>query len=168
MNMKGHILAGLKEQFDQWQELLSKLTEAQITAPHFDEDWSIQDVMNHLWGWQQITLARMEAAAQDHAPIFPAWVIELGSTWQEDADLTNAQIYKTFHTQPWSETYQNWQRGYLHLLSTSERISERDLLDGDRYPWLNGHAPAAYLIATYDHHQEHLEKLSTWLESQQG
>jgi hypothetical protein len=166
MNMKEHILAAMSEQFYHWQKLLATLTEGQINASHFDEGWSIKDVMNHLWGWQQITLARMQAAVQDLEPAFPAWVIELGTTWEENADQTNARIYKNFHAQPWSETYQNWQKGFLDLLETSEKISEKDLLDGDRYPWLNGHSPSAYLIASYDHHQEHLEKLSAWIQSQ--
>jgi hypothetical protein len=166
MNMKGHILAALKEQFDHWQELLTGLNEQQVTTPHFDEGWSVQDVINHLWGWQQITLARMEAAAQDREPQFPTWINELGGPWEENADRTNAQIYKNFHAQPWSVSHQNWQRGFLKLLETSENITERDLLDGDRYAWLNGHSPSAYLISSYDHHQEHLEKLEAWIQSQ--
>ncbi|HET7143457.1 MAG TPA: maleylpyruvate isomerase N-terminal domain-containing protein, partial [Anaerolineales bacterium] len=64
MNMKDHILTAFREQFDQWEELLSKLSEEQITAPHFDYDWSIKDVMAHLWAWQQISIARMEAGMQ--------------------------------------------------------------------------------------------------------
>src|SRR5688572_18029369 len=166
MNMKDHILAAMREQFDLWEKLLGTLDEKQLTAPHFDNDWSIKDVVNHLWGWQQITLARIESVVQDRKPAFPSWIIELGTTWHESADQTNAQIYKNFHAQSWSETYQNWQSGFLRLLATSEKITERDLLDGDRYPWLNGHSPSAYLISSYDHHQEHLEKLSAWVQSQ--
>ena len=36
MNMKGHILAALREQFESWEELLISLGEEQITTPHFD------------------------------------------------------------------------------------------------------------------------------------
>src|SRR5690349_23848834 len=166
MNMKDHILAAMREQFDSWEKLLASLDEKQLTTPHFDDDWSIKDVMNHLWGWQQITIARIQAAAQDGKLEFPNWINELGTVWEESAEQTNTQIYKNFHAQPWSETYQNWQRGYLHLLETSETIPEKNLLDGDWYPWLNGHSPSAYLISSYDHHQEHLEKLAAWLKSQ--
>jgi hypothetical protein len=49
MNMKDHILAALREQFIRWEELLAGLSEDQITAPRFDLDWSIKDVMAHLW-----------------------------------------------------------------------------------------------------------------------
>lgn len=68
MNMKGHILAALREQSERWEELLVSLSEEQITAPRFDLDWSIKDVVAHLWAWQQISIARMEAGAHDRAP----------------------------------------------------------------------------------------------------
>ena len=76
MNMKDHILAGLKEQFDQWEGLLASLDVDQLTTPIFDEGWSIKDVINHLWGWQQISLARMEAGVKDLAPEFPEWLTQ--------------------------------------------------------------------------------------------
>jgi hypothetical protein len=37
------------------------------------------------------------------------------------------------------------------------------MLDGDKYAWLNGYSPAFILVASYDHHQEHLERLMGWL-----
>ena len=52
MNMKEHILAALREQFHSWEGFLSDLDEGQITAPYFDFDWSIKDVIAHLWAWQ--------------------------------------------------------------------------------------------------------------------
>lgn len=164
MNMKDHILAALRENFDQWEDLLASLSEEEITAPHFDFDWSIKDVIAHLWAWQQISIARMEGGAQNREPEFPKWILSLGDDWEEDADRVNALTFETKHEKPWSEIYQNWKEGFLRILELGDKISERDLLDGDRYPWLKGYNLAAFLIASYDHHQEHLEKLTHWLQ----
>ena len=163
MNMKEHILAALRELFDSWEELLGSLSEEQITAPHFDFDWSIKDVMAHLWGWQQISIARMEASTLDREPEFPQWIMELQGIWEENADQTNARIYQINHEKTWIEIHQNWRDGFLRFLELGEPISEKDLLDGDRYPWLKGYSLAFILVASYDHHQEHLEKLLAWL-----
>ena len=163
MNMKEHILAALKEQFDRWEELLASLSEEQLTAPRFDLEWSIKDVMAHLWGWQQISIARMEGGVLDGEPEFPKWVLELGSAWEEDANQTNDRIHQNFHQQSWQEVYRNWHEGFLRFLDSGNEISERNLLDGDRYPWLRGYSLAAILIASYDHHQEHFEKLTEQL-----
>jgi hypothetical protein len=54
MNMKDHILAALKEEFDRWEELLDSLSEEKISKPSFENDWSIKDVAAHPWAWQQI------------------------------------------------------------------------------------------------------------------
>ena len=166
MNMKEHILAALREQFNTWAELLGSMSEEQIIAPHFDYDWSIKDAIAHLWGWQQISIARMEAAVHDREPEFPEWVMELHRVWEENADQTNARIYEINHEKPWSEIYQNWKNGFLRFLELGSKISEKDLLDGDRYSWLKGYSLAFILVASYDHHQEHLEKLVRWLGEQ--
>lgn len=164
MNMKEHILDALREQLERWQELLANLPEEQITVPNFDLSWSIKDVMAHLWAWQQISIARMKAGILDREPEYPHWIVSTGENWEDNADQVNALTFETNHERPWSEVYQNWRSGFLQLLELGKRVSERELLNGDRYPWLNGHSLASILVASYDHHQEHLEKLTEWLQ----
>ena len=77
MNMKDHILRALREQFNHWEELLLSMSEEQISAAHFDDDWSIKDVIAHLWAWQQISIARIEAAMHNREPELPKWIAEL-------------------------------------------------------------------------------------------
>jgi hypothetical protein len=162
MNMKDHILAALQEQLESWEELLAKLTEEEITSPRFDLNWSIKDVTAHLWAWQQISIARMEGGLYDKEPSFPAWIVESVENWDENSDQVNALTFEIQHKKPWPEIYQNWKIGFLHFIQVGSAISERDLLDGDKYPWLKGYSLAFILIASYDHHQEHLEKLLAW------
>ncbi|HLO17519.1 MAG TPA: ClbS/DfsB family four-helix bundle protein [Anaerolineales bacterium] len=164
MNMKEHILAALHEQFHSWEELLASLSEEQIITPHFDFDWSIKDVMAHLWAWQQISIARMEGGLHDREPEFPKWIVETIEHWEEDVDCVNALTYLRNHKKTWSEIHQNWKEGFLWFLELVNRIPERDLLNGDKYPWLNGYPLAFILIASYDHHLEHYEKLTDWLQ----
>jgi hypothetical protein len=159
MDMKGHILAALREQFTRWEELLASLSVEQITTPHFGNNWSIKDVLTHLWAWQQISIARMEAAGLDQEPDFPKWLTPMQDDWEDNANRTNALIYETFHEQPWSQVYRDWRDGFQRFLESGEPISEKDLLDGGKYPWLKGYSLALILLASYDHHQEHYEKL---------
>lgn len=166
MNMKDHILTALREQFNHWEALLTSLNNEQITKPGFDDDWSIKDVMNHLWGWQQISIARMNAAVLNREPEFPNWLTSFPGNWEENASHTNAWIHKNFHHQSWANAYKNWKEGFLQLLDLGAMIAERALLDADRYGWLKGYSLAFILLASYDHHQEHLEKLIDWLREQ--
>jgi hypothetical protein len=168
MNMKDHILSALREQFNQLEELLASLSEEQITTPNFDDNWSIKDVVNHLWGWQQISVARMNAGVFNREPEFPNWLTSFPGNWDENASQTNAWIYKNFHNQSWAEANKNWKEGFLQLLDLGEKVSERYLLDGDRYLWLKGYSLAFILVASYEHHQEHLEKLIIWLQEHES
>ena len=163
--MKEHILAALREQFESWQQMLASLKEAELTAPQFDFDWSIRDVVAHLWAWQQISIARLEAGVMDEEPRYPDWLLSLGDDWEESADRVNALTFRNNHDKSWRDVYENWERGFLRFLELGSQISERDLLDGDRFAWLKGYSLAFILIASYEHHQEHLEKLTDWLQS---
>jgi hypothetical protein len=165
MNMKEHILAALREQLERWEELLASLGDEQITAPLLPSSWSAKEVITHLWVWQQRSIARMEAARLNREPQFPRWNPEVEDPDAEgNADPTNAWIYETYHKLPWSEIHQNWREGFLRFVESGEVMAERDLLSADQYPWLEGYSPAFVLVASYDHHQEHIEKLQAWLE----
>lgn len=170
MNMKEHILTALREQFDRWEELLAGLSDNQITALQFNLGWSIKDVIAHLYAWQKVSSARMEAAVLNREPELPGWVGQLPGDWEDDVNVnqTNAWIYEIYREKPWSEVHQIWKEGFLRLLELGQPIPERDLLDGGRYPWLKGYSLASILIASYDHHQEHLEELLAWRRHQGG
>lgn len=167
MNMKEHILAALHEQLESWEQLLANFSEEQLIAPQFDQGWSIKDIIAHLWAWQQVSIARMESGILNQEPEYPEWITESIENWEDNANQVNALTHERTHDKSWSEIYQNWKNGFLRFLEFGHKLSERDLLDGDRYPWLNGYNLAFILIASYEHHQEHLEKLTDGLDKQQ-
>jgi hypothetical protein len=164
MSMKQHILAALREELEQWEALLASLSEIQITTPNTPSVWSCKDVIAHLRAWQQRSNARFEAALQNREPVFPKWPAELDPESEGDTDPVNAWIYESAREQPWPEVYRNWKEGFLHLLESAEQISERDLLDPSKYPWMQDIPLVLVLVGTYDHHQEHLEKQQAWLQ----
>jgi hypothetical protein len=162
MNDKHQILATLREGFDRWEALLASLSEAQITAPLLDDNWSLKDVIAHLWGWQQRSIARLEAALLDREPEFPAWPAQFEPEAEGVADL-NAWLYATYRDQPWSSVHHDWRAGFLRFLELGAAIPEADLLDTEKYPWLEGYSLAFILQASYEHHLEHEEFLEPQL-----
>ena len=166
MNMKEHILIAMMEQFEQWEQLLATLNNEQIVTPLLPSAWSIKDIIAHLRAWQQRSISRLEAAHSNLVPEFPQWLPETNPDLASNTEKINAWIFKTFHEAPWAEVHNKWKNGYLRLIDLGKGIPERDLLDGGRYPWLNGYPLALILIASYDHHQEHFEKLTAWQQEQ--
>lgn len=167
MSMKTHILAGLREVYARWEELLAGLSEEQILAPDLPGDWSIKDVVAHLYAWQQRSLARSESARLDRPPVFPEWLPGADPEEVADTDPVNAWIYAAHRDKPWREIHLAWKEGFQRFLDSTGGVPERDMLDLGRYPWMEGYSLAVYLIASYDHHQEHLENLETWMKMRQ-
>lgn len=159
MLMKRHMLAALREELALWEARLATMSEAQLTAARAPSGWSVKDELAHLWGWQQRTVAHVEAALHDRAPVFPPWPAELDPE-VEDVTQINDWLYESARALPWPEVYARWRAGFLRLLELAEQVSERDLLDSTRYAWLAGYPLVNALLGTYDHHQEHLEGLS--------
>jgi hypothetical protein len=165
MNMKEHILAALREQFNRWEALLASLSDEQINTPLLPSHWSVKDGIAHLWAWQQRSIARMEAGVGDQEPEFPQWHPGLDPDSEGNTEVINDWIYKTYRNQPWLQVHQDWKVGFQRFLTLGEAVPEKNLLDSGRYRWLAGHPLAFILVASYDHHQEHLEKLLAWLDS---
>ena len=163
MNMKEHLLVALTEQLNRWEESLDHLSNSQINFPLVPSHWTTKDVLTHLMAWQQRSIARLEAALSDREPIFPIWPSEIDPEVEASTDQINAWIYETHRDESWDTVRQNWKGGFARLLELGERISERDMMDESRYTWMEMRPLALVLIGTYDHHQEHLDKLLVWL-----
>ncbi len=163
MNMKEHILTALMEQLTRWEKLIAGLTEGQIRTRLSPSEWTPKDVLAHLMTWQKRSIARLEAAQAEREPEFPRWVPEMDPDSALDTDVTNEWIYNTYKNELWPKIYKDWKEGFLHFLDLAEGISERDLLDESRYPWMGERPLALVLVASYDHHQEHFDKLTDWL-----
>lgn len=164
MSQKDQVLSSLKEEFKHWENLLAGLSEEQITARQLAGDWSIKDVIAHLYGWQRRSVARLDAALHHHEPVVPGWPTHLSPSVDEELDQINAWIYETYRDQPWSSVHQAWREGYLRVLDLGAAIPEPDLLEPGKYPWLRGYALIEVLRGTYEHHlEEHREPLEAWL-----
>ena len=167
MKMKDHILAALREQFESWQEVLASMSEEEISTSQLPANWTVKDDVAHLWAWQQRTIARMEAALFNREPELPQWLPEVNPDIEGNTDKVNAWLYETYRERPWHEVHQKWKKGFTRLLGLSQGIPEKDLLATGKYPWLRGAPLVAVLLGTYDHHQEHLEKLLAWRRERQ-
>jgi hypothetical protein len=159
MDDKAQLIKKLGEEFNRWEELLTGISEEQITAANFIDSLSIKDILAHLTVWQQISVARMEAARHNKEPEYPNWHPEFDPESKEELAKINALIYETRHELPWSDVHREWKERYLRFLELAESIPEKDLLEIGKYPWLREYPLSAVLLGSYEHHEEHLEPL---------
>ena len=166
MNNKQEIMTALRQELADWEELLARLSEAQIVARDLPEGLSIKDVIAHLRAWQQRSIARLEAAVRNREPEFPHWPAGLDPNSEGDTDPINAWIFESYRDQSWAQVHQDWREGFLHFVDLGEAVLEQDLLAPGRYPWLGEWSLAFILTASHEHHAEHLESLVDWLARQ--
>lgn len=154
MQTKAEAIAMLNEEFRRWEAVIGR-HQADMVDPSAQE--SLKETLIHLWAWQQHSIAYLEAAIADKAPVSPPWPVEMTVDDEGDVDVVNAWVAETYFGKPWAVAYQDWQTGFLTFIALTERLSEPDLLDGKKYPWREGWPLMASLEGSYEHHHEHLE-----------
>ncbi len=159
MNDKAQLITALRDEFNRWEKMLTGLNEEAVTAPNRIESLSIKEILGHLTAWQEISVARMEAAQQNRDPDYPTWLRGVAPESEHDLDQINRWIYEMYQKRPWSEVHQEWRERFLHFLKRCDAIPENDLMKIGRYAWLNEYPLAAVLTGSQEHHQEHLEEL---------
>jgi hypothetical protein len=159
MNEKQKWLAQLHQELARWEDLLRDKSEAELAAPPPNADLSLKDIVAHLYAWQQVTVARLEAGLHHREPHYPAWTMGHHPDEYERTDEFNATIQALYRDQPGSSVIHQWRENFNHLLELAEAIPEADLLDPNQYPWMDGYALVAVLEGTYEHHEEHREQL---------
>ena len=164
MDDKNQLLNDLFDIFNRWQELLTDMSEDEILQPLLPSDWTVKDIVAHLWSWQQASVARAEAALQGTQPNYPRWWEINGPDPEEDVDRTNAYLFETNKDKPWTIVYADWKAQFEHFLELSRQIPEKDLLEPGKYAWMGNYPLAASAMGSLDHHQEHFETLSAWLQ----
>ena len=145
--------------FERWEVFLAGMSENAITEPR-SPDMSIKDVVNHLWGWQQASVARLDAALHDRRPEYPGWSMSSVNPDDGDTTQTNLRIQALSDHKSWNDVYADWRTQFQSLLTQAESIPQDDLLTAGRFDWIEeGYVLLDVLIGSYEHHQEHLDEL---------
>lgn len=158
MPRKSSTLSALHDEFNRWQTFLSGLSEEQAIVSLAD-GLSIRDVIGHLHAWQQLSIARLEAAQRGDEPVYPDWCAGHYPDDEEYIEQFNATIHDTYRQQPWPRVHELWRDGFVRFLELAEATPEGDLLATARYPWLRGYALIDVLQGLYEHHVEHRDSL---------
>ena len=153
------VIAALQKSFDDWQARLAALGEDEICARPAAGGWSLKDVLAHLNAWQQLSIARLEAALHGREPHYPDW-ISGGPEDEGMLEVYNQRIYERCASQGWPEVRTRWQNDFTHFLQLAALLSEEDLKAQGKYAWMEGYPLLAVLFGSLEHHNEHLAPAS--------
>ena len=160
---KTQLLTELRTEQAAWEALLDEIGEAHMTQPEVAGGWSIKDIVAHLTGWRRRTVLRFQAALDPTIDMTPPWPAELGELDEDDdVDEINAWIYKTNRDRPLASVLNDSREVFQQLVTEVLALSDEQLNDPQRFPWLEGERLTGALI--FGHfHEEHEPDMRAWL-----
>ncbi|GER88598.1 hypothetical protein KDW_27600 [Dictyobacter vulcani] len=157
---KAELLTRMQAGYTEFTNLLSSLSDEQLTTPGVNGKWSIKDNIAHLSAWQNRVITALQAIHNQ---------VEAGDpTPGMSEDEINELYYQTSKDRPLSEVRNEFAAVSLELQSAVERLSDQQLnsplpwgkSQNSIWPWIAGN--------TYEHYQEHTQIIQEWLASRKA
>ncbi len=159
---KAQLLDDLRAEQINWEALLDAIGEEHMTEPGVAAEWSIKDIVAHLTGWRRRSVERFGAALRHESMPSDPWPPHLQSD-----DEINAWIFTTNRDRPLADVLRESRDVFDQLVDTLSAFPEAELLDPNRFDWLEGEPMSG--AAFFGHfHEEHEPDMRAWLERRSG
>ena len=117
---KAELLNWLQEEYQQWQAFLDEIGLERMEQPGVNGDWSMKDLVAHLYyGWQPRLIARIQAAQRGEPEPPPPWPTHL----QTDDEI-NAWIYEANRERSVREVLDESGQLFQQLFAVIESLPE--------------------------------------------
>jgi len=141
------LLTESQKEHDKLDEYLSSLSQEQIIEPGIVADWSVKDVLAHLYEWEQMVLRWLAAGQRGEKPQVPSE----GYKWNQIPAL-NEKIWLKYKDYTHTEVLSMFKESYFETMDTIENLSEEILFTRALYPWMNKNHLAAYFTSCTSSH----------------
>lgn len=157
---KSELLELIQGEHQRLEATLSELDKDQMIQPGVVDHWSVKDTLAHIAVWEKRMVRWVGEAVRGRVPE----MLPPGMTW-DDLDEWNEQTYQEHRDRPLAGVLADFERSYQEALQVVQVTPEKDLVDPNRFEWLDGE-PLWRLVAanTFWHYREHDESIRAWLE----
>ncbi len=156
---KTEVLAAIRDEHRQLEELLAGLTESEITAPVLDAGWSVKDSLAHLVAWERLMLGWVESTMRGVAPVVysPEFFAPDDEAQEAVGPLLNEHIFQENRGRSLDDVLADFRRTHEEVVEKIGALSEEDIFAPNRFSWRKGR-PLLTTIAgnSYGHYEEHL------------
>ena len=144
---KSLILSESKKEREALDDFLATLTPEQMTEPGMLGEWSVKDVLAHLYEWEQMMLGWLATGQRGETPRVPA----KGYKWSQLPAL-NAEIREKHSGRSLDEILKLYYDSYKQVMDTIESLSEETLFTPGLHPWMNKNTLGAYFVSCTSSH----------------
>ena len=174
---KARLLNLMNTSYAAFTQLLSPLSEAQLTTPGVTGLWSIKDILAHLAVWEHHALNYLLAAEKGDVP--PESTLEelgYGDAQPPEADALppeeradefspeNSFLYHQNKERPLADVQDDFRLTFADIVATVQRIDGTLLFDSHSMAWTEGRPLWLWIAGnTYEHYEEHTGPIEQWL-----
>jgi len=144
---KEHLLSAMETEHESLEKVVIDLTPEQIIKTSTNTNYSIKDVLAHLYEWEQMCLGWYEIGMLGKTPALPAE----GYNWAQIPALNKA-IYEKHKDKSFDEIQRLYRESYTKIHETITSLSEAELFSPGHYAWTKKNALAAYFIGATSSH----------------
>ena len=151
------LATAIETEHQAWRALVAEVGETRMDEPGPMGEWSFRDLVVHLMGWRERTIARLEAVAAGQPDPPEPWPADL-----DDDDAINDWYQAQGADQSGREVLDAADASYGRLTAALVSIPVATLSDRAGIPWLDG--AAAVDVDWLSHlHDEHEPSIRAWL-----
>lgn len=166
---KDDLLAAIERERAGWEALLAEVGEDRMEQPGAAGDWTFKDVVAHLSGWRERTLARFAAARPGEEPAPPPWPAEFDEETDEGLERINGWMYERNKDRSLADVLAESRQQFRQMGEVVAALPEPDLMEPGRFPWMwteDRPLGPANLSSSFGHlHEEHEPAIRAWLAS---
>lgn len=150
MNISAQLIQELDEARAKMREIATLAGEnAQIYTP-----WKMKEVLAHLTGWDDATIAALQAHARGEVPSTPA---------ERGIDFYNAQTVSTREELPYAHIVREWERTREQLKEVLRALPEEKFDKPLVYPWGPTGTVTKIIRIMIHHEHEHADEIRSLL-----
>ena len=137
------------------EQLVAEAGPERMELPGVAGDWTFKDVIVHLTAWRWWSVARMEGAVKNAEPT-PPWDEGMEEDSDAGVDRINEQFFVAGRDHPLLEVLSDSRENFDRFETALLALSDAELFDKQRYPWLGGYAAADVVFGSAGHlYEEH-------------
>jgi hypothetical protein len=147
------LLEFAQSNYDALQKIITPLSETEMVEAGCVGDWSVKDVLAHLYEWQQMVTRWYAVGKAGENPVTP----HEDYTWREIPAL-NQHIYETYKDHDLSDIQAMLSQSHDDIMSLIATIDDEELFTPKVYTWTKTTTLGSYLTSATSSHYDWARK----------
>ncbi len=155
---KTGLIEFVRQERERFGQLVTSLSEAQMSEPNVQGVWSIKDIVAHVVAWEGLMVRWLEETARGETPGLPAFD-------RAAIDALNERMYTQHREEPLAQVLATFDHFAERVMESVQAVPEEDLLTPCRLGWMKDD-PLWHLVGanTFWHYPPHANVIRAWLE----